>query len=49
MGLLLEAVEPGKNRYDARHVPEGTPSNRKDAADRAGISEKQKDSALAIE
>lgn len=46
-GELLRQIEPGKNRYDSRQ--DGTdPPNRKSAAEAAGLSERQRKTALRV-
>lgn len=46
-GELLREVEAGKNRYDDRRDGDG-PSNRKQAATEAGLSERQAKNALRV-
>ena len=47
-GELLKQIEPGINRYDSRHDGTDIPRNRTEAATQAGISERQKVTALRI-
>ena len=46
-GELLKQIEPGKNRYDSRRDG-GGPSNRKEAARKAGLSERQHKTAIRV-
>ena len=47
-GELLKQVEAGKNRFDDRRDGADTPINRKEAAREAGMSERQKVTALRV-
>ncbi len=48
-GELLKQVEAGKNRFDEyRHDGSDTPINRTAAATQAGLSERQKVTALRV-
>lgn len=46
-GELLKQIDPGKNRFDSRGDGDG-PSNRKEAAAEAGMSERQAKTALRV-